>query len=85
MSHLDANALAGVFAETLGVDITVATGRCGSCGRTFPLARAQAFVTAMGAVMRCGDCGSVLAVLVATPEENVVNLSGLAHLTVPRS
>lgn len=85
MSHLDGNALAGVFAEALGIDVTAATGRCRGCGRTFPLARARAFVTAMGGVMRCGFCDSVLAVLVATHEENVVNLSGLAHLTVPRS
>lgn len=85
MSHVDANALAGVFAETLGVDVTAVTGRCGSCGRNFPLARAQAFVTAMGAVMRCGVCDSVLAVFVTTDEGRVVNLSGLAHFTVPRS
>jgi hypothetical protein len=85
MSHLDANALAGIFSETLGVDITAATGRCGSCGRTFTVARAQAFVTAMGAVMRCGVCDSVLAVIVTTDNDNVVSLSGLAHLAVPRS
>lgn len=85
MTHLDGNALAGVFVETLGVDITAATGRCGGCGRTFPVAQARAFVTAMGAVLRCGVCDSVLVVLVRTDEEEVVNLSGLAHLTVPRS
>jgi hypothetical protein len=85
MSHVDANALAGVFAETLGIDVTAATGRCGNCGSGFTLARSKAFVTAMGEVMRCGVCDSVLAVFVTTDDERVVNLSGLAHLTVARS
>ena len=31
MTHLDGNALAGLFADTVGIEITAAIGRCGSC------------------------------------------------------
>lgn len=83
MTHLDGNALAGRFDDLLGVDITAAVGRCGGCGQTCELARARAFVTAMGTVLRCAECESVLAVLVDVRDEVVMNLSGLAYVTVP--
>ena len=54
MTHVDGNALAGAFATTLGIEITVTVGRCRSCGSSFNLACAHVFITAMGAVMRCG-------------------------------
>lgn len=84
MTHVDGNALAGAFAAILGVEITAAIGRCRGCGSSFNLARTHAFLTDMGAVMRCGECQAVLAVIVETPRESVVNLSGLAYITVPR-
>jgi len=84
MTHVDGNALAGAFATTLGVEITATIGRCRGCGNSFNLARAHAFITAMGAVMRCSDCQAVLAVIVQNPREALVNLSGLAYITVPR-
>ena len=31
MTHLDGNALAGTFADVLGIEITTAIGQCGSC------------------------------------------------------
>ena len=84
MTHLDGNALAGLFADTIGIDMTAATGRCGSCHRLFELARAHAFVTAMGAVLRCAHCQGTLAVIVQKPHEVIVNLSGLAHVAMAR-
>ncbi|WP_203137242.1 DUF6510 family protein [Microbacterium sp. JZ31] len=83
MTHLDGNALAGRFDDLLGIDLTAAVGRCGGCGQARELARARAFVTAMGTVLRCAECESVLAVLVDARDEVVVNLSGLAFFTVP--
>jgi hypothetical protein len=85
MTHLDGNALAGLFADTLGVEITAAVGCCASCRRTFELARAHAFVTATGAVLRCAYCLGMLAVIVQQPREVLVNLSGLAHVAIARS
>ncbi len=84
MTHLDGNALAGLFADTLGIEITAAIGRCGSCDHIFELACAHAFVTAMGAVLRCVHCQGMLAVIVQKPHEVIVNLSGLAHVAIAR-
>ena len=84
MTHLDGNALAGLFADTLGIEITAAIGRCTSCHLEFELARAHAFVTAIGAVLRCEHCQGVLAVIVQKPHELLVNLSGLAHVAIAR-
>lgn len=85
MTHLDGNALAGTVADILGVEITTAIGRCGSCHHRFVFARAHAFITAIGAVLRCERCQGVLAVIVRTPREVLVNLSGLARVTMARS
>ena len=84
MTHLDGNALAGLFDDTLGIEITAAIARCGGCHDTFELARAHAFVTATGTVLRCAHCQGVLAVIVRKPNEVLVNLSGLAHVTIAR-
>ena len=84
MTHLDGNALAGLFADTLGIEITAAIGRCGTCHQIFKLARAHAFVTAIGSVLRCAHCQGLLAVIVQKPHEVLVNLSGLAHIAIAR-
>lgn len=84
MTHVDGNALAGTFAQVLGIEITTVIGACQCCGETFNLARTRAFVSAMGSVLRCGNCDAVLAVVVEQPGESRVNLSGLAYITVPR-
>lgn len=84
MTHLDGNALAGLFADTLGIDITASIGQCGSCHRVCELARAYAFVTAIGAVLRCAHCHGMLAVIVQKPHEVIVNLSGLSYVAMAR-
>lgn len=84
MTHVDGNALAGVFADTLGIEITATIGTCRGCRDTFDLARAHAYITPMGSVMRCSGCQAVLAVIVQNSREALVNLSGLAYLTATR-
>lgn len=84
MTHVDGNALAGAFAEIFDIEITAVTGICRNCGSSSNLARSHAFITAMGAVMRCSDCDAVLAVIVKKGEDSLVNLSGLAYIKVPR-
>jgi hypothetical protein len=36
--HLDGNAIGGLLLEVFGVEMTVATGVCASCGATGPVA-----------------------------------------------
>lgn len=85
MKHLDGNAIAGLFADTLSVDITTAIGRCRGCQRIFELARAHSFITAIGAVLRCAHCQGVLAVIVQKPQDVLVNLSGLGYIAIPQT
>jgi Family of unknown function (DUF6510) len=60
---LDGNALAGVLAELFPFEMTVAQGTCRACGRVGPLAEAQVYAHAPGAVVRCAGCASVLFVI----------------------
>lgn len=85
MSHLDGNALAGTFADLFTVEITDAWGTCASCGHRAELARARVSVTGMGAVMQCTECDAVLAVIVDTVKNTVLNLSGLASIAVVKA
>lgn len=84
MTHVDGNALAGIFADVLGIESTDAISQCRGCRHRAALARAHAYVTAMGAVARCEACNGVLAVIVRTPTDVHVNLSGLAHVSIAR-
>ncbi|MFI8632890.1 DUF6510 family protein [Microbacterium sp. NPDC077663] len=85
MTHVDGNALAGTFADILGIEVTDAIGQCAGCRHRAALARAQAYATAMGAVVRCEACRGVLAVVVRTPRDVILNLSGLAFVSIARS
>ena len=85
MTHVDGNALAGTLVDVLGIDSTDATGECSGCRHRSELARAHAYVTAMGVVARCEACHEVLAVVVRTPRDVIINLSGLAFVSIARS
>ncbi|WP_376716524.1 DUF6510 family protein [Microbacterium aquilitoris] len=84
MTHVDGNALAGMLADLFGFDSTGAIGECAGCRHRSELARAHAYVTAMGAVARCEACHGVLAVVVRTPTDMHVSLSGLARVSIAR-
>jgi hypothetical protein len=77
---LDGNAAAGVLASVFGVEMTVATGVCGSCGAAGEVATLRAYVRAPGIVLRCADCDSVLIRIVETPGRMWLDLSGLRTL-----
>lgn len=77
MTHLDGNALAGIFADAFGSDVTDAVGQCAGCRHRAELARAHAYLADMGAVVRCEACDGVLAVIVRSSREVRVSLSGV--------
>lgn len=76
-NHLDGNALAGVLSEVFTTDLTAARARCGSCGRTSPVAEAMVYADAPGLVARCASCDHVLVVVVTVGERRVLSLAGL--------
>lgn len=85
MNHVDGNALAGPLAELLQLDMTTSTGRCTSCRQAELLARASVYVTAMGSVMRCRNCDSVLAVLVEIEGVQTLSLAGVSVVGTPQT
>jgi hypothetical protein len=81
---LDGNAIAGLLRDAFGMEMTTATGTCGSCGASGEVARLLVYMRGPGAVARCPACASVLMVLVTIRERTCVDLRGLAALTHPR-
>ncbi|MGV8883556.1 MAG: DUF6510 family protein, partial [Rhodoglobus sp.] len=53
-------------------------GPCSGCGQVGLLARASVFVSQMGAVIRCHDCGIVQGVLVESEGAMSLRLPGVA-------
>jgi uncharacterized protein DUF6510 len=82
MEHVDGNALGGTFLELFGVELTIATGVCGSCGRAGEVATLHVYLRAPGAVARCPTCDNVLMKIVQSPDRTWLDLSGLRTLEI---
>lgn len=81
--YVDGNALAGPLAEIFAVDLTAATGRCVSCGRTGPVAELRVYDQAPGLVARCPGCAAVVLRLVRGPASAWLDLRGVVSLRIP--
>ncbi|MBX6749110.1 MAG: hypothetical protein IRY85_05465 [Micromonosporaceae bacterium] len=80
---VDGNDIAGATRELFAVDLTVARGRCATCGREAMVAEAHVYDRAPGIVARCASCESVLLRLVRAPDRAWLDLRGLSYLEVP--
>jgi hypothetical protein len=83
MERLDGNAIGGELMEIFGVEMTVATGICSSCGATSAVAELHVYVQAPGTVIRCASCEQVVMSIVRSRDRLWLNLSGIRTLTVP--
>jgi hypothetical protein len=82
MDYVDGNALGGTFLELFGIELTIAKGVCGSCGRNGELATLRVYLRAPGAVARCPSCDSVLMKIVRSEHRTWLDLSGLRTLEI---
>jgi hypothetical protein len=73
--RLDGNAIAG------GQEMTLATGVCGSCGKSSRVAELHVYVGA-GFVARCPACEAVLVRIVEASGRTWLDLGGLATLEI---
>jgi len=80
--HLDGNAAAGELSNLFAVDITVAEGECSQCGTSRPFAQAHLYMDGPGLVARCADCENVLLRLVKARQRVLLDLRGMAYLSV---
>jgi hypothetical protein len=83
MMHVDGNALAGPLSEIFTVDMTTASGICGSCGDSSPLATAMVYLKPNTFIVRCHVCDSILLTIIQSSRETRIDLAGMASLTIP--
>ncbi len=81
----DGNALAGPLREIFTVDVTAATCRCVSCGRTGEVATLRVYRHAPGLVARCPGCDAVVLRLTRAPHAAWLDLKGTTALRIPMS
>lgn len=80
MTYVDGNRLAGTLQELFAVDVTMAHGQCGTCGRMGMMAEAKVYDHAAGMVARCASCDAVLMRVVRSPERAWLDMRGLTCL-----
>jgi Family of unknown function (DUF6510) len=81
---LDGNAIGGLLLELFGMELTAATGVCGSCGAHAEVARLDVYVNAPGVVVRCRSCEAVMIRIVQAPGRTWIDLSGTGCLELPQ-
>src|SRR5262245_30653735 len=82
--ELDGNALAGMFEELFGSDMTAVPGRCAHCGTTHMVGAMRVYMDAPGAVLRCPACDEVVLRVVRTERSVLVDARGAAFLQFER-
>jgi ribosomal protein S27E len=80
MMHLDGNALAGIFAELFGEEMTAARRRCAGCREIHAIGEHRMYESA-GYVLRCPGCGDLAATIVTLGGGYAVTLRGTWLLT----
>jgi DNA-directed RNA polymerase subunit RPC12/RpoP len=82
--HVDGNALAGVFHDVFGREMTHESGCCSQCGAANQLGAARVY-RAAGDVLRCPNCGSVLMVIVPDASGMRVSFESMRWLRISMS
>ena len=80
--RLDGNAAAGVLADALGADVTLARSVCDGCGAVAHIGELVAYVHAPGIVLRCAQCESVMLRVVQSPAGYHMDLRGIRRLEI---
>jgi hypothetical protein len=80
---LDGNAVAGLFHELFGAELTDAPRGCQTCGAVRALG-AHRLYRGAGLVLRCPVCDDVAMRVATLPGRHVVQLAGAWRIEVPR-
>jgi Family of unknown function (DUF6510) len=82
-SWLDGNALAGLFYELFGTELTGTERGCQSCGAVRPVG-AHRLYRGAGMVLRCPVCGDVALRVAILPDRHVLSFAGAWRLEIAR-
>ena len=77
-THVDGNALGGLFFDLFGREMTDRLGCCGDCGAVNALGAVHVYIDAPGVVIRCPACGNVLLVVITTNTSTRVSFGSIA-------
>jgi hypothetical protein len=81
--RLDGNAAAGMLRELFARDLTEGLASCAGCGHTSPVGALLEYGHAMGIILRCPGCQSVMIRLVHTAGSLRLDASGVSLLSIP--
>ena len=81
---LDGNAVAGLLAAAMGLEMTAVPGQCAHCHTVSVVAQLRAYTRAPGTVLRCPACSGVVLRIVETPTGILVDASGVRWLRFDR-
>jgi hypothetical protein len=79
---LDGNAAAAILGEVFVAEMTAATTTCATCRTVAQVGQLLAYLSAPGAVLRCGACGAAQIRVVRGPDRLWVDLRGVQVLQV---
>ena len=82
--RFDGNAVAGSLLEVFAVDVTAAVATCAGCGAERLVGALLEYGHAMGVVLRCPGCDTVMLRVVRTPGYVRVDATGVSVLAIPR-
>ena len=82
---LDGNAVGGILASVLGLDLTAAEGTCAHCATVNPVARLRAYLGGPGWVLRCPACSGVVLRVTDRNGATILEMRGLRRLVIPRA
>jgi hypothetical protein len=83
--RLDGNAVGGGLGEIFALEITTAEVACGACGTVAHVGEAMAYVTEIGAVVRCASCDNALIRVAQNPRGYFLDLRGIGYLRFERA
>jgi DNA-directed RNA polymerase subunit RPC12/RpoP len=84
LRHVDGNALAGVFHDVFGREMTRVCSCCAHCGATNQLGAAWVY-RAAGDVVRCPNCGTIVMVIVENAAGLHVSFEAIRWLQISAS
>ncbi|MGA2568773.1 MAG: DUF6510 family protein [Pseudolabrys sp.] len=79
---LDGNAAGGRLRELFALDMTAAEIICDGCGAVAEIGAVRVFGGAMGAILRCAHCDTVVLRLTHTPAGLWLDMRGTRRLFV---
>jgi len=78
--RLDGNGAAGVLQEIFAVEMTTASCTCEGCGRVSLIGALHLYGGAMGTVLRCPMCGTLVLCITSGPKGHFIELRGILRV-----